>query len=213
MLEQPSRIPALDLVSITEELDIRGANTQYNYTQLHKLFSQARFLDQARTIYQRHHASQMDLIPEIVDLPLDDNSPSMLVVDDEKNALVRQIVDLRGRGHIIVVSHPQCHFSANAAEAIARDPLLAKIFHEFSIWLAPASSDFDVSRLQRWNRLHPVFKTSISYRHDKWPMITRWATPNFYFVVDEKVVAVIEGWPVEGRRTELLSAAKKAGML
>src|SRR5690606_13891565 len=67
-------------------------------------------------------------------------------LSDDGTQLTRRAVPI-GRGlHIVVVSHPQCHFSRNAVAAIARDPELKAAFAEHGHWITPLlrQEDFEV---------------------------------------------------------------------
>lgn len=113
---------------------------------------------------------------------------------------------------IIVVAHPNCHFSRWAVAAIAEDDQLGLVFRKYGFWLTRIEQGVpDLGPLLAWNRNYPDFNLTIPYLVDDFPMITRWSMPTFIFMRNGKALATIRGWPKEGRKLELIRAARIHG--
>jgi hypothetical protein len=66
---------------------------------------------------------------------------------------------------------------------------------------------------QSWNQTHPGQEITLAYRDAEWPMITRWGTPDFYFLKDGVVRAKVFGWPPGGRKAQLVAALHEVGLM
>ncbi|WP_447585757.1 hypothetical protein [Pseudoxanthomonas mexicana] len=120
-------------------------------------------------------------------------------------------VEVENGPRIVVISHPLCHFSQRAVAAIEQDAALSKIMAN-SLWLAPVDRKLYIDVLAQWNQAHPAHEIMIAYDRAHWPALASWSTPTFYFLRDGKLMSVVEGWPDEGNRKQLLSAAKGIGL-
>lgn len=114
--------------------------------------------------------------------------------------------------YIVAVSHPMCRFTRSAIAAIEADARLARIFGDHAYWVAPADRRLHLDVLRAWGQDHPLTPFAIAWRRDEWPEIDHWNTPTFYFFKRGRPVAKVTGWPDEGRKSELLAAAAKAGL-
>jgi len=198
-----------------EELSRRGAASARHYQDTYAAYIHWRQFDRADALYREHPAPGMEALPEIID-PIGGEStqPTELAVVPDRRALERRVIARDERTRIIVVSHPNCHFSRNASEAIDADAELSGLFRAHAKWLAPADGNIEFDALQAWNRKHPQSPVSLAYRASEWPQIQLTSTPVFHFFSpDHKLVETISGWPKEGQRDELLMAARRAGLL
>lgn len=114
--------------------------------------------------------------------------------------------------YVVIVSHPLCHFSNNAAQAIQSDTYLRAALHNRVKWLVPQQLNFDARELAEWNGDHPDQQLSLAYLGNQWPEIRSWATPTFYFFNDGKLISSFSGWPVEGRKDMLISQLNRIKM-
>jgi hypothetical protein len=188
-------------------------STTKHYLQMYEAFIGARMFTEARALTKQHQMPVFEVLPELHEAAdLVPGHPTEWVVDPNARVLLRRNVDLQP-AQVVVVSHPQCHFSQNAVRDIQADPVLRETFLEHAKWLAPQSNRLDFDVIQRWNREHPSQEITIAFRRDEWPMIDSWATPTFYFLKNGVVSAKVEGWPKEGSRSELLAALRQVGLL
>lgn len=157
---------------------------------------------------------ELEVLPELHEAPdLIAGHPTEWAVDPNKHELLRRSVDLHQSTQVVIISHPLCHFSQAAMHDIQADPVLSKIFEANARWLIPQGNHLDFGVVQQWNREHPGQQAALAFRRDEWPMIDSWATPTFYFLKNGVVNAKVEGWPKEGRRSELLTALRQVGLL
>jgi len=204
---------AQDLLAALEELERRGRATTARRTRTYETLVRTRMLDQARGFIAQHSDLAVEPIPELRVAPgVMPGQPTEWVVSDEGRILLRRPVDLTGV-QVVIVSHPTCHFSQGAVRDIQADPQLRELFRAHAHWLAPQASRFDFDVVQRWNGEHPAQQTTLVVDSREWPMIDVWGTPTFYFLDHGVVRAKVIGWPAEGRRAELLAAARSVGLL
>ncbi len=182
-------------------------------TEMYYMFVKARHWNDARSFranYSEQLGDSVEAIPEIIDvLGKDHAGPTVWMVDPKRTALTRKAIDVSKGPQIIVVSHPLCHFSAKAATAIKSDKELTAVFRNRAIWLTPADPRLNYAVFQKWNQDNPDYIEVMAHRQADWQMIEDWATPDFYFLKDGKLIARVNGWPPEGRRKELLEAARQ----
>lgn len=198
---------ALDL----EELQARGIATRFDYQQAFAALVAAREFSEARKLRSQHMDVGLEPVPVYEEAPgIEDGIPTVLLVRSEDEGLLRRPVEMEG-GRVVVVAHPLCHFSRNAAAAIRADPELGAAF-ENAVWLAPPDRHLYIDVFQQWNREHPDQDMAIAFEHDEWPMIDYWGTPTFYFLEDGKVSARVTGWPPDGHVEELKAGLEKIGL-
>lgn len=194
-------------------LSALAAATPEQYTQMFRVLVLLRRFDAARALADAHPDLDVEQLPRILDrTPPNASGPGLLVVDATEDLLLRQAANLPRGPHIVVVGHPLCHFSRNAVAAIEADPDLARIFANAS-WIKPQDGRLRFNTMQEWNAQHPGAIYRIAWRESEWPLIDSWATPTFYFIEDGKLAAKVVGWPAEGNRDALLSAADEIGLL
>lgn len=202
-----------DMQEALTELERRGVAAPRHYLQLHSVLIATRQLSAARALAQRHPEASLEPIPELREAsPVFSGQPSEWRVDPVEPALTRHAVDLEP-AQVIVVSHPNCHFSQNAAAALEADPALRPIFAAHSRWLAPQDGAFSLAAHRQWSRDHPSLPTSLTVDRAEWPALDSWDTPTFYFFQHGALVATVAGWPKDGRRAELVAALQKISLL
>jgi hypothetical protein len=199
---------AATLLGVMEK---RGIATDKHYLDMHEAFMGARMFEDARALAERHPVPGIEAVPDLRSDVTVPGAPTEMVVDPGARALLRKSVDLE-QVQVLVVSHPNCHFSQDAMRDIEADPVLREAFAHAK-WLGPQHNNLKFDAFQRWNHEHPAMQHTIAYRNDEWPIIDWWGTPTFYFIKDGSVTARFVGWPEEGRRAELLTALRKVGLL
>jgi hypothetical protein len=193
-------------------LEERGHAGNAEYQRMYKALVTARMLSEAREFAGRHPLAELEPLPELHEAAdLVPGLPTEWTVDPDRRVLLHRNVYM-DPVQILVVSHPMCHFSQAAVGDIQADATLDEVFRSHAKWLAlPDAIYFDV--IQKWNKEHTHQVTTLTNRREEWPMIDTWATPTFYFIKDGAVVAKVIGWPKEGRRADLIAAARQIGLL
>ncbi len=205
---------ARDMVAILNELSRRGDTTKLHYTTTYRMLVAVRDFAGARRLAAKYPAEEFEVLPTVrADLE-SAKGPSIWLLNDDRSEVVRRRLDIVEAGPtIVVVSHPLCHFSRNAVSAIASDDVLGPVFRSYATWIVPQSGTLNLPALQRWNREHRDFEVALVVRQAEWTFVDYWNTPTFYFLKDGAIVQKVIGWPKEGRREDLLSASRKAGIL
>lgn len=124
--------------------------------------------------------------------------PSVLHVDSPAMPVVlsRRFVDINNGIKVIVSVHPECGFSRNAMEFIAKSKSLRKKLADKTVWVSRQSTTSDLDAVIDWNKDHNASVIEIAYREDRWPeFLALERTPVFYILRDGKLVQRIVGWP------------------
>ncbi len=198
---------------VLDELSRRNEAKKQHFEDAYGAYVAMRRFDDARALANTHKLKDLEDLPPIVDsVSRSIQGPTVLRVAMAEHKLTRQALDIGTGTKIIVISHPLCHFSRNAVQAIEQDTVLSAIFKKNSVWIAPTDRRLYIKILQDWNQSHPLTQYSIAYDLREWPMVDSWATPTFYFLRNGELVGKVEGWPEEGQREALIEAASKAGL-
>jgi hypothetical protein len=120
------------------------------------------------------------------------------VLDVAGAELVPRGVDVSTGLRLLVVAHPGCGYSRQAADAIEADDTLREIFEQKAVWIAPPTREPTNESTITWNLKRPRQRLSVAYRTSDWPMISDWSTPMFYILRDGRVVRTLTGWPKDG---------------
>lgn len=194
-----------------DELERRQLATPQHYRQMYESLVAARHFDEARALSDRRPENDFAPLPVIIDRVTTNTKPTMLAPPLDDNTLVRQPIAKPNPGILIVFS-PLCHFSEDAVTTIQSDPDLSRLFEKNTLWLMPPTGQIEFNELRTWLSQHPWKNAGIAWLADEWHDIDLSATPQFYFIRDDRIVDVVAGWPAEGRKTELLQAARKANL-
>ena len=193
-------------------LETRGRVSPLEFKMMFEAYIRLRAFGDAAALSARHPTMEHEPLPDFRNLQASIPGPSVLRLDAD-GAVSRVPAGLATVGpQVVVAAHPLCHFSADAVRAIEQDPLLAGLFAGHTLWLMPQDSYLNLDVVGEWNREHPDYEMRWAYQTSDWPMIKRWATPNFYFYRDGKLVTTVVGWPPEGQRDALLAAFKDIGV-
>ncbi|MGH6977677.1 MAG: hypothetical protein ACRED4_00035 [Brevundimonas sp.] len=191
-------------------LEDRGVARPGDIRAAYGLLVAGRRFEQARFFLSAHPDLEEPPPPRLLGVRSDVQGAAEMRVGEIEGTLLWAPVDLAQLPRILVIGHPLCHFTTNAARAIEADPDLRALFAAQAKWLAPQdnTTDFDVFR--QWNAAHPDKQMTIAWRAADFPIIDHWATPTFYFIENGRVVSQVQGWPKGGRREEILSAYREA---
>ena len=192
-----------------EALESRGAATPDERDAYYGALFQIRDFAGMRTYFEKHRSSGLG---SPIDLRGSATAPGLHVVLAvvDHDTLSRTPVDLSQGFHIIVISHPICHFSQNAEKAISESADLRKLFNEKSTWVAPPNRDVELKKFVDWNKQHASTPIAIADAESGWPEVDVWQTPTFLFFKEGRVVARVIGWPKEGNEKALREAIAKA---
>ena len=172
-----------------------------------------RAFDTAGRFASTHQVQMPETLPEVVNrLPPGFVGPSLLQPTASGAGVARIMFAPSADAHIVAVSHPMCGFTRRAIAAIEADPELTNLFRDKVYWITPVDRRLHLDMVRNWNEAHPLTQFAFAWRRDEWPAIDHWGTPTFYFFANGELVAKVTGWPEEGRRKELIAAARIAGI-
>lgn len=197
-----------------DELERRGLAAKRHVIHAHELLIKARRLDEATALAARHPSLALEAVPALRQAgPAVRGRPGAWSVDSREDALVRRSIDPGAPAHVVVVSHPLCHFSRAAMEAVGAAPALTGALRGHATYLAPQDGSFHLDVLRAWDQAHPDQAIAIALDRVEWPWVDSWETPTFYFLEGGAVVAKVSGWPSGGRLAELEEGARRIGLL
>lgn len=202
------------LEEMFHELADRNKHTESQISYLYKHYVQYRLFDKARKLKDQFPHTKMEEIPKIYlhEEVLKSRKPKVFDINKVQKTLSLKALNLDQDRSIVVISHPNCHFSRNAITAIKEDPLIGKVFAQKAHFIAPQDGTLNIEAFAEWNKKYPQFETHIAYYQSEFKNIDTWATPTFYFIHKGRVVHKIEGWPSDKRKTQLAEAIKKLNM-
>ena len=196
-----------DQMSLRNEASVELAHAVYQ-----ELINR-RAIDAAAQVAERL-SIPMAAIPKIDGSSLA-SGPSALFLNPSSNVWLRRRVRFERGLHVIVVSSPVCSFCLAAADAIARDEELTKIFRDRATWIAPSHVPLDEARFVEWEKKYPEFPTGAIYDPAEWPPTIRWMsepTPTFYFFQNGTLKDVMVGWAGEAPLHRLRDALQHVGL-
>ena len=131
--------------------------------------------------------------------------------DAHGTTLIEQSVDLAHGLHLVIDASPGCHFCAQAVAEAEHDPTLARVF-EGALWITRPEQDLASAYWVHWNDAHPASPMVLVLDTQGWDLPPQWATPQFRFFRDGRVVASVLGWTPKSRAA-LLQAGRAQGLL
>lgn len=181
------------------EMDRRGIATDTSYMALYQALVRTRHFRQARILAERHSSLPVPPLPPFQEpAALPPGQPTALSLRSDGRSMTRRTFDLATPTRIVVVA--SCHFSRDAARAIAADPELKSLFSEHAVWLADPREQLDDVR--QWNDEFPDQPIHVAWDRREWSMLDDWAMPTFYVFHRGKLVDRWSGWPPDtGIRT------------
>jgi hypothetical protein len=204
-----SKLPryALNMELIFTELKKQKLNTASQADSLFSIHIRMREFDKANKLITDGLVLKDKSLPNFkpaVDLQI--NQPSEWIISQHERLLVQRAVKFNETWQMIVVSHPNCHFSRNAMlDILANDAIKMRIKGR-SKWITPQDANLNFDLFQRWNSMYPDAEISVVHRRKDWPLKNFSSTPIFYFLVNGKVVSSFSGWPKEGNYKQLTLA-------
>lgn len=197
---------------IYQELDSRALSNEQDQEDVYGAYVSMRRFSEAESLRVKWGRDDLERIPFVLQ-QIDSAVSSPTTLDFEDGRTLRRTALSLGQGpHIVIISHPLCHFSRNAVYAIEASVEAAEMILEHAIWLAPVDRQLRLDVLRRWNQEHPEAEMRIAYKRDEWPMLDSWSTPTFYFFKDGVLETEVAGWPEEGMMSQLLDAARLIGI-
>ena len=196
---------------IFAELERRGLADTKATNRMFGFLLEVRRFDAARAFVSAHPDAGLPSLPVFVDAPTGD-LPSVWRFDADGGKAERVGIDLRPLQIIVVAG---CHFSADAATDIARDPQLGPVFARHARWLSLSPGSEKLDALAEWNRTHP--STPMLPIHDRaeWALITQWTMPTFAVIKDGKLIGSTKGWRSDDSefREQLVALLLRTGLL
>lgn len=199
----PDGRAADDLAHVLATMQSRGMADDADFLPLYRARVTTRRFDAARALAQAHPGMAVTTLPTLDPATTPVVGPTVLTVSADGRHMSRGMVDLDVPLRIVVVA--ACHFSEDAARAIATDPRLDALFHQHAVWLAAdATAPTDAAG---WNRAFPTQPIHIAWRQREWSMLDSWAMPTYYVFRHGREVARWQGWlGLDVLRTELSKA-------
>lgn len=195
---------------VFDEMNSRKILSGPDYQYMQGLYVRLRLFDAAKHFHEEfREETGLESIPKINYLQHDQIVRTVFTVENQKEQINRVQFNITDDFFILVIAHPLCHFTQDAAISIDSDPQLKDFFSKHSKWLMPDDFRFSLSEIRRWNALFPNYKLSMVDNIHQWGEIESWDTPTFYFYRHGKVVSVIRGWPKGGHLNELNSLLDK----
>ena len=198
-------------VRVFDELEKRGLADARATDRLFNFLLKARRFDAARTFAASHGQAGLPGVPRFIDAG-SDGLPSVWRFDADGSRAERVGIDLQPLQIIVAAG---CHFSADAAKDIAKDPVLGPVFERHAHWLSPQPGGEKLDALAEWNRSHP--QTPMLAMHDRgeWTLIPQWVMPTFAIVKDGKVIDSTDGWDSTSpeSRNQLVALLQRVGLL
>lgn len=193
-----------------QRLEDRALSTPDRVKQMAKVFVVSRSFSELVAFKSTH--PDIEALPRFVPLNVA-MAPSVWRVNGDAGVLEQAQFVLPQQPSIVAVGHPNCHFSVRAVEEIEHDPVLRDLFAKHAVWIAPPGSSLAFDEFVEWNAKHPISSMSLAHSAIEFVDLEYWGTPSFYFFDSGHVVAHVVGWPREGRKDELLAAARKGGLI
>lgn len=200
--------------AVVAEMQRRGIAQPDDLRQIYDALLLARRFDEAARYAAAHPQAGLPMMPAIVDaFGTHASGPTVWRSSADGATLTRTLLDTQGTTILVTAG---CHFSADAAEDIGRDPLLGPVFAAHAHWLMLPPGREDLDAVRDWNRRFPAAQAELIHASEEWPQLPAdWPMPGFFIVRDGKVVERIVGWPRDpaDNRQPLIDALARAGLL
>jgi hypothetical protein len=197
---------AMNMGAILQELRSRNKSTAQQFETLYRSLIRARELERAKSLVVDGLVKPDSALPNFVQVSsiVSDKPYEWTISKTGRVAELRE-VDLSRDWMVVVVSHPNCHFSRRATEDIYADSGLRASLNGHIKWVAPQDGGFDFDVFQAWNSKYPGAEMSVVHRSKDWRLPYFAETPTFYFLSNGKVVTSFRGWPKEGNMKALVA--------
>lgn len=199
----PDGPAADDLTRVLDVMQSRGMAGDAEFLPLYRARVTTRRFDAARALARAHPGMAVSALPALENPPTTPAAPTALTISADGRHMTRESIDLDAPLRIVVVA--ACHFSEDAARAIAADPRLDALFRQHAVWLAAESTP--PADAMTWNRAFPTQPIHVAWRDREWSMLDSWAMPTYYVFRDGREVARWSGWlGLDALRAELTRA-------
>ena len=199
----PDGRAADDLTRVLDVMQSLGMVGDAEFRPLYRARVTTRRFDAARALAQTHPGMKMPALPKLEGETSTTGQPTVLRVSKDGRRMHREAIALDVPLRIVVVA--ACHFSEDAARAIAADPRLDALFHQHAVWLA-AEGTYPADAAA-WNRAFPTQPIDVAWRDREWSMLDSWAMPTYYVFRHGREVARWSGWlGLDALRAELTKA-------
>lgn len=195
--------------SALAELVRRSGEAHYYLMVMHGTYIGLGMFEQAKAFEVKHALKIRDATPLTLDPGFDIGAITEWKLDKSSRQLMRREVVFPAGPFIVVTSSPNCHFAYDAMKELSKDRTVVNAMRGRVKWLTLLDDAFVFDDLQQWNNKKPFFEHTVTHRRKEWKMIGVWATPNFHFLVDGKLVGKLTGWHVGGTSKEKLVAEMK----
>jgi len=212
--DAPSAEDAPHLQAIVNTMARRGIARAQDYRRVLDSLLLTRDFTGAREFVSLHPQQGLQPVPQFRDrIGRAANAPTLWMPVSASDALERTPWDLAPTQILVVAG---CHFSRDAAEDIARDPVLGPVFKSHAHWLMLPPGQEDPGSVREWNRSFPDAPALQIVDRSEWPILPAgWRMPTFLVVHNGKVVEHIIGWPRDpaSNRQALVEALARHGLL
>lgn len=192
------------------EMQRRGMTDDKDFTGLYRALVEDRKFMAAAALAKQHPGMDIAPLPTMgKHARLPPHEPTALTLAGNEKSMTRQAFDLTNRARIVVVA--SCHFSQDAARAIASDAKLGKLFARHAIWLADQATS--IADAADWNRKFPDQPIHIAWHDSEWTMLDDWTMPAFYVFRHGKLVDHWDGWPAGSGMQTLRKHLRGDGLL
>ncbi len=201
-----------DMERAFAELKSRGITRKSQVFDLYGMFVATRRFDDAARLLEDNPSIGLEVLPMLEPSPAPEGQPTVLSLKMDSRSMQRTGVVLSTGPRVIVVGHPNCHFSANSVADLEDDDGLIRSFSEHAIWIAPPDPTIGYDLIVNWNKHHPDAPVVIAYDAREWPFVDTWETPTFYFLLDGKLKAKVVGWTGPQTREDLRRGLAQIGL-
>ena len=188
---QPDSVLSARAMDIVAHMESAGMTTTKAVVVVDRmLFADRNFVAERRW-RDRYPALGLSPIQRVDTLGMTD--PNAFLIGGDGVSLL----ELRKRGAaadgLVIVSHPACGFSRQAAEwmreQLPHSPLSLDV-----TWLSPVDGLLHVPLLAEWNARFPAQAMALARTAEDWPFITTWDTPQLYWLESGQVRERSVGW-------------------
>lgn len=195
---------AENMALIIEQLQSRKKATTQHFEEMYYTYVLTRRIKEAEKLKNDH--PELKLSKNFIFIEneiIEKDTPSLWRVIDG-NTFERKKININSGVKILLVAHPNCHFSNNAIKDISSNQNLMKTLLKYLILIVPQSRNFYPEEIYTWNKNNQNFPMYISHIDKEFNMIDYWGTPSFYFIKNGILISTMVGWP-RGKGDEQIS--------
>lgn len=199
--------------NLFDEIERRRIASDLQVSDFHRTLIAARRWDDAKALARRFPGMDLEALPAHFDRGDDGEGLKAWAFDPSSQTLRRQGLGIDRSLALVVVSHPECGFSRAAMRALQADAALAAALPTNRHFVAPTFGGLRLESIRVWNAVHPDSRHVLVDQPLAWTFVKSWNTPQFFFLVDGRLVGHVEGWPDDGQSAVLMDAARRARAL